>query len=512
MNSFVVSSECPSCGAPLDFTEGANAITCQHCKANLLVTGRKQVLSYYVRPKLDERVSIAKATMAQRNKGYDGFSSAKSQLYFIPYYRMTGQDFGLEQPLPKPAVEEEDSGENALDFGDYRPLPDYRDATSLLDIAVDLINIFFDKTFRKKSYNDQRPLPKPEVPLKKVSSELNTEATKNGSLKKHSLYEKGDVILNDRYVEKNFLGCNLRGLGIYSLGIRPEVLRLELFRRETLKSLGKVVNPSLSIDDAERIGMKTAANSSLLNRLVIGKVLSIIYFPFWLVEMKCKEESLLTVIDAVSQSVIKTDAPRSIYEILNDEFHDEPKVIGFRPLTCPNCGWDFPVRPDDNIFFCSTCSKAWRICGSELSEVRYRMAEVQWSSRNGQMKYLPFWVFQKTLKGGQPFSFFIPVFRYRRLRFLLDIAVSISRCQPSYAIAEAGGVDLLGCYYDEEDALLLAQFTQSVLESGRIEDLRTNDPNASLTDATLTWFPFQVQGEYLLAPFGGTSIPKNLLM
>jgi len=512
VNSFIVSTECPSCSAPLDFTEGVNAITCQHCKTNLLVTGRKQVLSYYVQPRLDERVAIAKATMAQRNKGYDGFSGGKAQLYFIPYYRMTGQDFGLQEPLPNPAVEEEDSGKDALDFGGYSPVPDYRDETSLFDIGVDLINVFFDKTFRKNSYNDQNPLPNPEVPLKKVSSEVNTDAIKNGSLTKHSLYEKGEVVLNDRYVEKNFLACNLHGLGIYSLGIRPAVLRLELFRRETLKSLGKIVNPSLCIDDAERIGMKTVPNSSLLNRLVIGKVLSIIYFPFWLVELHSKGESLLTMIDAVSQSVIKADAPMSIYEILNDELNDEPKVIGFRPLTCPNCGWDFPVRPDDSVFFCSTCSRAWQMYGTELSEVRYQMAEVQWSSRNGQMKYLPFWVFQKTLEGVQPFRFFIPVFRYRRLRFLLDMAVRISRFQPSYAFAEAGGVDLLGCYYDEEDALLLAKFTRLVLESGRIEDLRTNDPNTSLTDATLTWFPFQVQGEYLLAPFSGTIIPKNLLI
>ncbi len=92
------------------------------------------------------------------------------------------------------------------------------------------------------------------------------------------------------------------------------------------------------------------------------------------------------------------------------------------------------------------------------------------------------------------------------------MAVHISRCQPSYAFAEVGGTDLLGCYYDEEDALLLARFTQSVLESGRIEDLRTKNPNISQADATLTWFPFQVQGEYLLAPFGGTSIPKSLLI
>ena len=46
----VVSTECPLCGAPLDFTEGSNAVQCLHCRSNLLVTGRKQVLSYYVAP------------------------------------------------------------------------------------------------------------------------------------------------------------------------------------------------------------------------------------------------------------------------------------------------------------------------------------------------------------------------------------------------------------------------------------------------------------------------------
>ena len=48
----VVSTECPTCGAPLDFKEGSNAVRCQYCRSNLLITGRKHVLSYYVKPKV----------------------------------------------------------------------------------------------------------------------------------------------------------------------------------------------------------------------------------------------------------------------------------------------------------------------------------------------------------------------------------------------------------------------------------------------------------------------------
>src|SRR5512141_2090251 len=114
MNRLVISTECPECSAPLDFSEGSNAVTCGHCKSNLLVTGRRQILSYYVAPKLDERKASALAAMAQRNLGNAQFRTLRSQLYFVPYYRMTGQDFGWEEPLAKPVKEEEMSFEETF--------------------------------------------------------------------------------------------------------------------------------------------------------------------------------------------------------------------------------------------------------------------------------------------------------------------------------------------------------------------------------------------------------------
>ncbi|MDA8155050.1 MAG: hypothetical protein M0Z52_01140 [Actinomycetota bacterium] len=484
MNSLVISAECPSCGAPLDFTEGSNAITCKSCKSNLLVTGKKQTLSYFVRPKLDARMAEAKAFLAQKERGFDGFSGKKSQLYFIPYYRLTGQEFDIEK-APQPAMQEDDSSGEAPDpYNFNNPFARQGGGSFLSQFKLFLAE------------NDQ-PAAGPSLPANPNS--------------------RGEALFNDRYVEKSFLACNLGGLGIYSLGVRPAVLKLELFQRETVDALGKVVNPSLSPEEAERAGMKTFADPAILNRLVIGKVLSIIYFPFWLVEMASRGQALLAIIDAVSQSVIKADAPETIYRILDEKLQGQPVTVGFRPLTCPNCGWDFPLRADDSVFCCTSCGKAWRLSGSELNEIPCRIAGFQLPG-GAQVKYLPFWVFQKPVEGTNPFRFFIPVFRYRRLKVLLDLAMRVSRVQPSYNYNDEGGKkDLSGCYYDEDEAALLAGFAQAALQSlknpaiNKQMGLNENGPAAPLANAVLTWFPFQEQGEYLLPPFGGPGILKNLL-
>jgi DNA-directed RNA polymerase subunit RPC12/RpoP len=522
MNSLVVATECPSCGAPLDFTEGSNAVACQHCRSNLLVTGRKQVLSYYIPPRLEERRAVAMAVMAQRNRGRSDLRGIKQQLYFLPYYRMTGQDFGWEKAPPKqiPAEEgylEGDEKTGSLDW--IMEEPDsfslFKDASSLFDAAGDLVSFLF-----RKAAGNHTPPPSPEpartgeIPPKQPDAPHpeKGESENNVRLTRGSLYEKGDVLLNDRYIEKNFLACDLQGVGLYSLGVRPAVLRVELFNSETLKPLGKVVSPSVSPETAESIGLRTALDPSRLYRQVIGKILSVIYFPFWVVETQSGDKTLLTIIDAVSQAVIEKDASPSLYKILDRPLQTEPKIIGFRPLTCPNCGWDLPMRPDDSIFFCGSCNRAWQICGSDLCEIAYRVAHVQTGENNDQVKYLPFWIFHSG--GEQSPRFFVPSFRYRRLKFLLDLALRLSRIQPELAFLDPmKEVELFGCYYDSEDAALLARFTNLMLSSEKVGEFSsTQGEKPSLPDATLIWLPFRIQGQYLFSPFGSINIPKNLLV
>src|SRR5512139_2206131 len=97
INRLVVSTECPTCSAPLDFEEGSNVVRCQHCRANLLVTGRKQALSYYIAPKIDGRQAATRVMFAHSEAGQRG-RVVKAQLYFVPYYRLTGHDLRWERP------------------------------------------------------------------------------------------------------------------------------------------------------------------------------------------------------------------------------------------------------------------------------------------------------------------------------------------------------------------------------------------------------------------------------
>jgi DNA-directed RNA polymerase subunit RPC12/RpoP len=522
MNRLVIATECPSCGAPLDFTEGSNAVTCQHCRSKLLVTGRKQVLSYYVPPRLEERRAVAMAVMAQRNMGRSDLRGIKSQLYFLPYYRMTGQDFGWEKAPQKhmPAEEgylEGDEKTGSLNWMMEEPegFSLFKDTSSLLDTAGELVSFLFRKAAGNHTpESPPGPAGTGEIPPKqgKMNHAERSDGESNVRLTRGSLYEKGEVLLNDRYIEKNFLACDLQGVGLYSLGVRPAVLRLELFNSKILKALGKVVSPSVNPETAESTGLRTAADPSRLYRQVIGKILSVIYFPFWVVETRSGDKPLLTIIDAVSQAVIKKDASPSLYQILDGPLSAEPKIIGFRPLTCPNCGWDLPVRPDDSIFFCGSCNRAWQICGSDLCEIGFRVADLQAGENNEQVTYLPFWIFH--FGGEQTPRFFVPSFRYRRLKFLLDLGLRLSRIQPDVVFLDPiKEVELFGCYYDREDAGLLACFTNLMLSSEKVDDFSGNQKQqSSLPEATLIWLPFRIQGEYLFLPFGNINIPKNLLV
>lgn len=565
MNSLIVSAECPLCSAPLDFSHGSNAVKCGHCGSNLLVTGRKQLLSYFVTAKLEERRAIALAMKAQRDRGLDEFSGIKAQLYFLPYYRMTGHEFGWEKSPPRPSTSEIGDGldvdEDADSFwmsGQDDSSPTVFYGSSLMNAAGKLFGLAINNLTERLAGAEDGSLDKSpltgdagkvrrkstdELPAKtaehdiSISKQLSISMGTGSSLADKtgfdisisrrlstgretcghqecggSLYDQGELLLKDRYLEKNFIACGQLNTVLYSLGVRPAVLRLELFRKSALDSLGKAVSPDLSAQAADVIGLKALYSRASLYRKVIGKVLSLIYFPFWVVELKCRSDVLVTVIDAVSSSVLNTNAGTAIYETLDRAQVGEPTVAAFRPLTCPNCGWDLPVRPEDCIFFCGNCSRAWQIFGSDLNGVAYHIAD-SGDLNKGELKYLPFWILKSAAATGQSFNFFIPAFRYRRLKFLLELALIITRLQPEYSVSGYKASDLSGCCYDSADAASLAQFTQAALISDSTEDFKTELADSlSVTGATLVWFPFRIQGEYLIAPFGGIRIPGKLLI
>ncbi|WDT75286.1 MAG: hypothetical protein MPW16_18720 [Candidatus Manganitrophus sp.] len=154
MNSrLTVSTGCPTCGAPLDFTEGSHAIQCGHCRSRLLVTGRKQLLSYFISPKLDVHRAVAKALLALKEEGVE-CRVIEPRLYFIPYYRLTGHDFLWEKSAPKPKIE-------PIDLSAFSPDPPQADLTMTLQAASDFLGDLWE--IGKKMYRgEDEPLSEPD--------------------------------------------------------------------------------------------------------------------------------------------------------------------------------------------------------------------------------------------------------------------------------------------------------------------------------------------------------------
>jgi hypothetical protein len=70
-----------------------------------------------------------------------------------------------------------------------------------------------------------------------------------------------------------------------------------------------------------------------------------------------------------------------------------------------------------------------------------------------------------------------------------------------------------GCYYDQEDAETFAKFIHLSLKSERLGKQKAfQEDKLSITEANLTWFPFEVQGQSLTDPVTGLSLFQNLLL
>lgn len=524
--SLVVSTECPNCGASLDFGEGSNTVQCGHCRTRLLVTGRKQVLSYAISPKVDEKEAIRRIRLARReNESLPRV--VKAQLYFMPYYRLTGHDFLWQSAaLSSESKREEDPDLNRTPIVAWETADGSRSdflfptlsildsiVSPLIEAGAQLLKKIIgsaeavEKSSPAKTPPQAIPLP---VPLRRNPSDGGGEE---------------QAVFRDRYVEKNFIASDRNGILPYSLGVRPAVLRLELFREALLKEKGRVIRPMIPERDALAHGMKAADSKNILYRKVIGQVLSMIYFPFWVVEMEQKGESTLQIVDGVSEEVVQTDAPLSLYDLLESAPSSQPDVAGFRPLTCPNCGWDLPAKSEDVVFFCESCRKAWQVRGQYLYETDYVIADAGRSDL--PVTYLPFWVLaaatpkaetkngigkETEIGAGRPARYFIPAFRYRRLKMLSDLAGILFKKQPFYSISEDRTPPLRGCYYDQEDAVALAQFIRAGSDKKSLEKAESEQNHFPITDATLTWLPFRKKGGGLVDPFTGFSLPENLLL
>src|SRR4029453_2857870 len=203
------------------------------CGSTLLVTGRKQVLTYWIAPRIKADVAGAAARTGRLRARV-----ASSELFFVPFYRLIGHDFQWQDAPPKPAPERKvpsvlfGGGDATAD----RPEIDIP-LGSILGWGADTLLGTRAGDVVRDMLGEPRTVARPVEPVSLAT--LSPTKTSAGD---------SAVQFLDRYVEKSFPAADISGLGVASLGVRTQALRVSLFQREALASLGTIV--SIQTDEA----------------------------------------------------------------------------------------------------------------------------------------------------------------------------------------------------------------------------------------------------------------------
>jgi len=438
-----VSTECPSCGAGLDFREAANAVRCAHCRSQLLVTGRGQLLAYGIAASSTEseaRSLVQFALPADRR----GARACEATLYRIPYYRVTAEELLWRVDDP-----ERERRRNVAEVAAWlgRETPKWAEADAL-DV---------------------------------------------GSPK------SGRLAFKSRFLQRSFL-ARPTPLVPPSLGVRSEVVRLVLFDRAADPEGTVVVAPDPGV-----AAEPPPPGPDVRARQLVRVVRQLLWFPFWMVPIESPDGTSIAVVDAVAGRIVRPDGEAESLRVL-EHAQVQAATIGFRPLVCPNCGWDLPLRPDDAVFVCRTCARAWLVDGDRLERVPFRVA----SAAADTVRYLPVW----KLGGEGTRATFAPAFRCRGLRPLVELGGRLNAQGAAFPSNFAGGDELaanggptapalLGCALDVADARALARFVCEGTESATAP--------GDAPSAELLWLPFSHDGYSLREPRTGATIPRRLL-
>jgi DNA-directed RNA polymerase subunit RPC12/RpoP len=485
----VVSTECPACGAPLDFGEGSNAVRCQHCRSNLLVTGRKQILSYFIEPRIQAEKAKAQAGLALK-RAHRPARSLRPRLYFVPYYRFTAQQFvwGKPEPVPVPMpIPYEDTGGSAgrvLEWGPWS-------TTAAGDFLIDLAG-------RTDRFEHQSVKVRPVTKRSDAPVHLQFRGTKFHD----------DIEFADHHLDKNFIAADAPDLRMYSIGVRSAVMKLQLFERSKVEKLGQIVRIDIEPGDAWQRALMVDRDRMVYQEIV-GSRLSVVYFPTWVVQADSEAAPALVIVDGVSGGVVRDDAPLSLYAALNSGGSIHGDIARFRPLACPNCGWDLPVEPENSIFFCGSCDRSWILEKEKLLRIQHEVADFPAEKKAQTRTYLPFWSCE-IVRAGAPARCLVPAFRYRQLKHLQMLSTRLLRTPQPHTRASEHSGRMAGGFYDPEDAVKLARFTGAGLAAAdgqRIDrgfELPVGAPK-------LVWVPFRTQGNYLFDPWFGSNLFASLL-
>ena len=191
-------------------------------------------------------------------------------------------------------------------------------------------------------------------------------------------------------------------LDLASLGIRTSAIPLQLFHHSRLSGAEIVLPAEISVPEAMEYSSSfltygfsdRSFRVELKDTQLVGEVHSLVYFPFWVLEVGTKDRSGLLIIDAVANRIRKTVWDQDVASFFPKHTSTETATnfSDFRliPFICPVCGWDLPFSPASKTHICATCTRAWTEKAGSYREVEYQMVGVP-KNFEADIRYMPFW-------------------------------------------------------------------------------------------------------------------------
>ena len=191
-------------------------------------------------------------------------------------------------------------------------------------------------------------------------------------------------------------------LNLASLGVRTAVIPLQLFHHTRLSGPEIVLPVEVSLQEAKEHSSSflTYGFSDQSFRVqfkdtqLVGEVYSLVYFPFWVLEVTGNDRSGLLIIDGVANRIKKTIWDQDVASFFQEHTPREVAAhfgdLRLIPFVCPVCGWDLPFSPTSKTHVCATCTRAWAENAGQYQEVEYQIVAVPEKFEHAT-RYMPFW-------------------------------------------------------------------------------------------------------------------------
>ena len=362
-------------------------------------------------------------------------------------------------------------------------------------------------------------------------------------------------VLLTRLMDHTVAGYTGLELGLSTIGIRAQTLRLEPFSREHLEKRSSFLPLDVSLEqaqaEAERFANFFFQAESLvaevnLHRLV-GKALSVIYFPIWYVECRHAGGREALLIDAAGEKVLCSlpDGSPILAKLKGNESRKsfEFSELHFLPLRCPNCGWAFPFRPLSVVHFCSTCRRLWQVRGKELAELDYKVILPERGRPLEGLLWVPFWRYRTVIESDgekletmadlyrlappirmvnfeqearRPISFYIPAVRFRSPQVIHNLGSRVTFVQPEIKpepFPDGSHPETAGGSLPDQDAreMGLVILGSMIPQGSRKARAWLKGCRVELREPHVLYFPFAQADLFYKELFTGFSFQRNAL-